>query len=901
MFEQHRTNEDMKKPLPGQAAANDYNPLCYDPHRGIRFVSDQIFSFHTGCEVLGLPYNNPFSFFQALHKQLQLENRASFYIDGKKADPMEYRPLYIGLLLLYACYGDFLFCSAYTINTAFPSAVKDLFTCTTMASLRSCLHKYGLESAFRQMLSGSVRQKIYDLYPELIHHEELNDRFNQLYALAQVPTPLNEVNIMPDAFASKLFNYFLTFFKAQEGIVSDLKPQGSLPSVHTQRQRLEGALALRELADAFDQETEPDTPAILRDYTEKLCAVLDRYPELTIMSKPLKVLQTQRQASECAISERLGSKKAQVSALLTLLQDKNAAFAPKQRSMLQQCMHTLLHSFFEDPLYAFFENIYQELSTNPVLDALAPAYVWHLMSQYRSPIFKARSTLLKGANGVDFSADSFFASFDKQVRSEQRTSATHAAQDYTLFNALQLFFAQNPVSLTPDRPMNEYAFQRLELTQMTVYSDTGMIAGLKLSHPKPLFRAFALIYHSMEQMGKHLWQSMPHLGKLSVTNDEAEEFYLNNRKNAVMSFLLERAGNPPVANKKNLTARQCAEIVQIAFIDGYDKVRKRSSAQRLNDWMDTYFKQHSILQEFAVVSQANREKLMFAVFRLALERHAHMLARDLLEDCAHLFYRPIPSSKVSEMWQHFFTERQESFLLKSVNDKILLGELPLRSRRLVHLSDPLDRYPEPAEVEQSYAAVILACQEPGRCERYVNRLQIPAFFQTSKAFCAAPQDREKWTEDCIAEVKNAQRAGFSGAVLPTIDILSLAQQVAAAGFPSLNEQAILYLQKFYAPYSALLKHMCDSMGKTWCFSEIQLGTTRGELTQDVFRILTFWLAQDGASAVIVSWIGSERPYNVMDLANSLGVPILLYSERIVTFPEQVMQNSAIFALIQKMQ
>ena len=447
--------------------------------------------------------------------------------------------------------------------------------------------------------------------------------------------------------------------------------------------------------------------------------------------------------------------------------------------------------------------------------------------------------------------------------------------------------------------MNEYVFQRIKETQMAVFSDTSIIPGLRLTHPKSLFRAFALIYDSIEQMGKPLWQSMPHLGKLSVTMQEAESFYLNNKRNAAMSFLLERARNPPVSSKKNLTARQCEEIVQIAFIDDFDKAGKRSPAQCLNDWMENYFKQHSVLQKFAAQSKENREKLMLAVFRLALERHAHMLARNLLTDCADLFYLPIPTEKVAQLWQLFFTERPENFLYKSMNDRIQLSGLPLRSRRLVYLSDPLDRYPKQALVEQSYAAVILACQDPRRCERYINKLKIPTFFHISKTSCVPPQSSERWMEDCITEVNRAQQAGFSGTLLPTINILDLAQRVAAAGFASLDGDAILYLHELYTPCSKLLKHIRNRMGKAWCLAEVQLDTTQGELAQGVFRILAFWLAQDGASAVMVSWQSTEAPYHVMDLANSLSVPILLHSESDAVSPQQILQGSAIFALVEK--
>ena len=234
---------------------------------------------------------------------------------------------------------------------------------------------------------------------------------------------------MPDVFATELFEHFLSFFKARNGIVSESMKYGSLPIVLDQRQRLAGALALRKLADAYDREIDPAAPPVLRDYIENLCVLLDQYPAIITQIKPLSVLQEQRAASEDAISERLGSQKAQAAALLSLLHNKSDDFSPQLWSRMQSCMHTMLHAFSIEPLYAFWEKVYKALVNSPVLEMLAPAYVFRLMSQYQTPIFKAKPLLLKGKKQVDFSSDAFFASFKNSVRSEQRTSAAQAKQD----------------------------------------------------------------------------------------------------------------------------------------------------------------------------------------------------------------------------------------------------------------------------------------------------------------------------------------------------------------------------------------------------------------------------------------------------------------------------------------
>lgn len=70
-------------------------------------VLDQLHTFFTACELMDLPFDNPFAFFTKLDNILQHPDK--FRLDGKPADLNEYRFLPMGVLLLYACYGNDLF------------------------------------------------------------------------------------------------------------------------------------------------------------------------------------------------------------------------------------------------------------------------------------------------------------------------------------------------------------------------------------------------------------------------------------------------------------------------------------------------------------------------------------------------------------------------------------------------------------------------------------------------------------------------------------------------------------------------------------------------------------------------------------------------------------------------
>ena len=99
-------DKEKRPQLEGTATVND-DIFQSEQHRGVRLVLDQLHTFFTACELMDLPFDNPFVFFVKLDDVLHHPDK--FRLDGKPADLNEHRFLPMGVLLLYACYGNDLF------------------------------------------------------------------------------------------------------------------------------------------------------------------------------------------------------------------------------------------------------------------------------------------------------------------------------------------------------------------------------------------------------------------------------------------------------------------------------------------------------------------------------------------------------------------------------------------------------------------------------------------------------------------------------------------------------------------------------------------------------------------------------------------------------------------------
>ena len=703
-----RIGSQQRETEAAQCPADDLDLLVYEPHYGLRYVLEQIFWFHVGCAELDLPISDPFSFFEKLNDELREDNRKNFQIDGKKEDPLAFRPQYIGLLLLYACYGDLLFCTGHPAKQKSWKLIISLRD-TSSERLQEYLQWSQMHEPLREMVELVQQNKVYDLFPELQHLEELNEQWNRL-SLAFTPTDgladpkrqqtqgITITNLekyfenrsiihekeLPEAFATRLYDIFLDFYKKQNRIIDENKEQNRT-TVKNQRMRLKSAFELRALAADFAAQTEGKAldAAVLQEYTNRLVDWMKA--ETTWLSPALPKFSQASQvfaSGERDTSERMKTENAQLIGLARLQQD-TVSFNCKQIESMQNRIQVLMKSYQNDSLYGFFDRIYDSLRKSPFLQGLAPAYVWQLFVRHQGPLYKGQDKLHGEQKQPDFSVRALVNDWKAELRSEERTSIAHAMHDLDLYNQLEAYFDQQPIGPVIDKPMCEHLIQRMLLTQMSIESDTS-IFGTQLKHPKPLFRGFALIHRALEQMGQNLWTQMPCEGKHAVTLEEADAFFQEKlpgcKQHKVMSYLLERAGNPPDSRKKHLTIQDCSKVAKWLAQSCAGMERSDQAKQALLTWLDKYIHKQEELRDYAAQSRKNREMVMYAICRLAAKRTAHDLTRKTLQTCAELFYLWIPISDLQKMWKILFSQRKEILKHKSVWDRISIGNLTFQNR-----------------------------------------------------------------------------------------------------------------------------------------------------------------------------------------------------------------------------
>ena len=88
-----KISSEQKKTQDVCRPADHLDLLVHEPHYGLRYVLEQVYTFHQSCEVLDLPVSDPFAFLQALVDMLRPENRDVFQVEGKAENPLDDRPL----------------------------------------------------------------------------------------------------------------------------------------------------------------------------------------------------------------------------------------------------------------------------------------------------------------------------------------------------------------------------------------------------------------------------------------------------------------------------------------------------------------------------------------------------------------------------------------------------------------------------------------------------------------------------------------------------------------------------------------------------------------------------------------------------------------------------------------
>ena len=261
-----------KRPQPeGTTTVND-DIFQSEQHRGVRLVLDQLHTFFTACELMDLPFDNPFAFFVKLDDILHHPDK--FRLDGKPADLNEHRFLPMGVLLLYACYGNDLFALS---DAAHDAHFSTLWQQLSLQYIEEELDRLGIKQTICRLVARTERRDIYRLYPELVQFNKSNTYFS----LRNGTLPLQHVKHkcrgeMPDFFAQDLYHLFLSYYEAQHGETCSISAEAKLPEAAQQMTvYMEGLLKLRALERDAVEDTEQ-----LSKHVVKLLDLAKAYPYL---------------------------------------------------------------------------------------------------------------------------------------------------------------------------------------------------------------------------------------------------------------------------------------------------------------------------------------------------------------------------------------------------------------------------------------------------------------------------------------------------------------------------------------------------------------------------------------------------------------------------------------------
>ena len=606
------------------------------------------------------------------------------------------------------------------------------------------------------------------------------------------------------------------------------------------------------------------------------CSKLEKFHQALHSDKPL-------------ISERLGSVKAKNAALASLM-DTTERFSQSQLDRLIQQVRELLHSYADNPVFRFFETVYHKLGTYPILLSIAPIYLWRLLVQYADPIYKQKSYMFsQSAKQVDFSVVAFLSPDSHAMQSEERTSDRHTDNKCKLYDQLVKFFEENFESIkTSDNPVSEinkpvsqHFLQKFLLANLYLYTDTG-ITGATLETRVPLYRLFRPLYDALHSMDGELWKQMPSNQPLTVTLEQADEFYSMKRSdNAALTFLRESQGRLPVSRRKNLPLGVCENIVREALI--------RQNGNPIG-CIDSYIVQHKELSDFAGKSAENQDLLRLTIYRMALERAAHTLSRDLMESSMQLFDQWVTKEDTEHMWQYFFEEHREMFVWKTIADKIIIGPLRIYGRVLCRIQSLNGRWPPPSEIARESTLFVISEGAPDIHNKYLGQLHthlLEAVYQMQP--CSADSTVE-YTKTAL----QAMQSGFTGVVLPEYTVYHEIADNAR------NAEAIhaALVERYLMQYKGPIQHMFEKCGEDFAVLACFHCKDLEDDTLDALSVVSFWFAQDCVHAVIIRYddkLTHTAEQRIASLASRLAVPLFLQSDN-QTYDKQcaLLQKTAIF-------
>ena len=434
------------------------------------------------------------------------------------------------------------------------------------------------------------------------------------------------------------------------------------------------------------------------------------------------------------------------------------------------------------------------------------------------------------------------------------------------------------------QPVSLHFLQKHLLVNFDIYTDTG-ITGVTLSNAVPLYRLFKPLYDALASIDGELWEQMPYSESSSATLKQADEFYCRKRSDTdALSFLRESTGQPPIERKKNLTLEQCKNFVDAALI-----AKDGSLTERIN----TYIAEHKELSEYAEQSEENRKILHWTIYRMALERCAYSLSRSLMEQFIQILDGWLGEQDLENLWTMFFEEHKEAFVWNTIADKIRFGPVQMYGRILCKIDLPATQLPAPKEAAKC-GMVLLGGENADSYAEYAAELKQHDVL----AMYRLQTHNGDWSEEGTKAALLAQQSGFSGVVLPRYTLYKeLVQDTDDAESIHLKLWAQYHMQ-----YTAAIRGIGEECGNDFAMiGEVECRDSE-PATLNALNVISFWLAQDGADAVIVRYDGAltgQVVNHIAALAGRLAVPLFLQSET-MTFEQKsdLLAETAIFGYAQ---
>ena len=882
-----------KRPQPEGTTTVNNDIFQSEQHRGVRLVLDQLHTFFTACELMDLPFDNPFAFFVKLDDVLHHPDK--FSLDGKPADLNEHRFLPMGVLLLYACYGNDLFVLS---DAARDAHFSTLWQQPSLRYIEEELDRLGIKQTICRLVACTERREIYRLYPELIQFNENNTYFSQRNGTL----PLQDVACsveMPDVFVRDLYHLFLSYYAVDHSGTCSISAHAKLPAAAQKMTvYMEGLLKLRALERDAVEDTEQ-----LSKHVMKLLDLAKAYPYLFHSTaccplppcSELKKFYTQVHSDKPVETNRLGSKKARDTALASLA-NAISPFSKDQFDGLVNRLQQLLHSYADNPVFQFFDTAYKQLVVFPAFRRIAPAYFWRLFVQHADLLYKQKTYLVSDSpKAADFSLAPFIRPGFANLQSAERTSNKRAEHQCRLYGELVKYFEEHSKTVIPGADMAEeiepsvslHYLQKHLLANFDIYTDTG-ITGTTLSNEVPLYRLFRPLYDALTSMDGELWKQMPDSASSSATIEQADKFYCKERSDTdALKFLRESKGQPPIERKKNLTLKQCWIVVDAALI-----AKDGSLTERIN----TYIAEHKELSEYAEQSEENRKILHWTIYRMALERCAYSLSRSLMEQFIQILDGWLGEQDLENLWTMFFEEHKEAFVWNTIADKIRFGPVQMYGRILCKIDLPATQLPAPKEAARC-GMVLLGGENADSYAEYAAELKQHDVL----AMYRLQTPNGDWSTGCTKAALLAQQSGFSGVVLPAYTLYKELVQVT-------DDAESVHLKlwaKYHTQYTAAIRSIKAECGNDFAIiGEVDCQDCE-QATRKALNVISFWLAQDGADAVIVRYDGAltgQVVSHIAALAGQLAVPLFLQSET-MSFEQEcdLLAETAIFGYAQPLQ